>query len=219
MEVPSAAVTDIRRSRRSGSHLLLPTVAIALVVFLWWAVVASSLYPNTLCRARVRLRQHGGEIEAAADQRVGNRPHRRTRATSELSSRRAGRINRCSLPARPSRIDAAHCGDPKPAEGRSRAVVRGVAGLWRRAQTHNHRTRDLLPDDARDNRRCGSITRSTAYLARSMGCRSFAFLRYIQLPTDAPFIAAAFRTSATLAVVGALVAEFVGSIDSLGTCC
>jgi NitT/TauT family transport system permease protein len=61
-----------------------------------------------------------------------------------------------------------------------------------------------------------SITRSTAYLARSMGCRSLAFLRYIQLPTAAPFIAAAFRTSATLAVVGALVAEFVGSIEGLG---
>jgi NitT/TauT family transport system permease protein len=61
-----------------------------------------------------------------------------------------------------------------------------------------------------------SITISTGYLARSMGCRSVAFLRYIQLPSAAPFIAAAFRTSATLAVVGALVAEFVGSIDGLG---
>jgi NitT/TauT family transport system permease protein len=61
-----------------------------------------------------------------------------------------------------------------------------------------------------------SIRRSTTYLAQSMGCRSFAFLRYIQLPSAAPFIGAAFRTSATLAVVGALVAEFVGSIDGLG---
>ena len=61
-----------------------------------------------------------------------------------------------------------------------------------------------------------SISLSTAYLARSMGCRSVAFLRYIQLPSAAPYIAAAFRTSATLAVVGALVAEFVGSIDGLG---
>jgi NitT/TauT family transport system permease protein len=61
-----------------------------------------------------------------------------------------------------------------------------------------------------------SITISTAHLARSMGCRSIAFLRYIQLPTAAPYVAAAFRTSATLAVVGTLVAEFVGSIDGLG---
>jgi NitT/TauT family transport system permease protein len=61
-----------------------------------------------------------------------------------------------------------------------------------------------------------SITVSTAFLARSMGCRSIAFLRYIQLPSAAPYIAAAFRTSATLAVVGALVAEFVGSINGLG---
>lgn len=61
-----------------------------------------------------------------------------------------------------------------------------------------------------------SITTSTAHLARSMGCRSITFLRYIQLPTAAPYVAAAFRTSATLAVVGTLVAEFVGSIDGLG---
>jgi NitT/TauT family transport system permease protein len=61
-----------------------------------------------------------------------------------------------------------------------------------------------------------SITISTAFLAQSMGCRSVAFLRYIQLPSAAPYIAAAFRTSATLAVVGALVAEFVGSINGLG---
>jgi ABC-type nitrate/sulfonate/bicarbonate transport system permease component len=61
-----------------------------------------------------------------------------------------------------------------------------------------------------------SITMSTSYLARSIGCRSTSLLRYIWLPTAAPYVAAAFRTSATLAVVGTLVAEFVGSIDGLG---
>jgi NitT/TauT family transport system permease protein len=61
-----------------------------------------------------------------------------------------------------------------------------------------------------------SITLSTVHLARSMGCRSSRFLRYVMLPAAAPYVAAAFRTSATLAVVGALVAEFVGSANGLG---
>lgn len=61
-----------------------------------------------------------------------------------------------------------------------------------------------------------SVTRSTMDLARSMGCTSFKFLRYILLPSAAPYIAAAFKTSATLAIVGVLVAEFVGSADGLG---
>lgn len=61
-----------------------------------------------------------------------------------------------------------------------------------------------------------SITLTTSYLARSIGCRSLSLIRYIWLPAAAPYVAAAFRTAATLAVVGTLVAEFVGSAEGLG---
>lgn len=61
-----------------------------------------------------------------------------------------------------------------------------------------------------------SVTRSMIDLARSMDCRSFKFLSHILLPSAAPYIAAAFRTAATLAIVGVLVAEFVGSSEGLG---
>ena len=61
-----------------------------------------------------------------------------------------------------------------------------------------------------------TVTRSTIVLARSMGCNSFKLLSYILLPSAAPYIAAAFKTSATLAIVGVLVAEFVGSAEGLG---
>lgn len=61
-----------------------------------------------------------------------------------------------------------------------------------------------------------SVTLSTSYLARSIGCRSLGLIRYIWLPAAAPYVAAAFRTAATLAVVGTLVAEFVGSAEGLG---
>jgi NitT/TauT family transport system permease protein len=61
-----------------------------------------------------------------------------------------------------------------------------------------------------------SVTRSTIDLARSMGCSFLKFLTYILFPSAAPYIAAAFKTSATLAIVGVLVAEFVGSEDGLG---
>jgi NitT/TauT family transport system permease protein len=61
-----------------------------------------------------------------------------------------------------------------------------------------------------------SVTLTTARMARSVGCRGGKLIRYIVLPSAAPYVSAAFRTSATLAVVGALVAEFVGSANGLG---
>lgn len=61
-----------------------------------------------------------------------------------------------------------------------------------------------------------SLTRLFTHLARSMGCRSARFVWHLVLPTAAPYIAAAFRTSATLAVMGTLVAEFIGSDNGLG---
>lgn len=61
-----------------------------------------------------------------------------------------------------------------------------------------------------------SVSRNTVHLARSMGCRSTSLLRFILMPSAAPHIAAAFRLAATLALVGALVAEFVGSTGGLG---
>jgi NitT/TauT family transport system permease protein len=61
-----------------------------------------------------------------------------------------------------------------------------------------------------------SVPLRTVHLVRSMGCRGLRFLRHLVLPSAAPYVASAFRTSATLAVVGALVAEFVGSEKGLG---
>lgn len=61
-----------------------------------------------------------------------------------------------------------------------------------------------------------SITVTVSQLARSMGFRSVSLVRHIWLPAAAPYIGASFRTSATLAVVGTLVAEFVGSAEGLG---
>jgi ABC-type nitrate/sulfonate/bicarbonate transport system permease component len=62
-----------------------------------------------------------------------------------------------------------------------------------------------------------SVTQSTMLLARSMGVRSLALYRYILFPTAAPYIAAAFRLGASLAVIGAIFAEFVGSTEGIGT--
>jgi NitT/TauT family transport system permease protein len=61
-----------------------------------------------------------------------------------------------------------------------------------------------------------TIPRNTIFVARSMGYRGPRLLRYIVLPAIAPHVAAAFRMSATLALVGAIVAEFVGSSGGLG---
>jgi NitT/TauT family transport system permease protein len=61
-----------------------------------------------------------------------------------------------------------------------------------------------------------SVLTTTIDVARSMGCRGRRFLSFVLMPSAAPYIAAAFRTSATLAVVGTLVSEFVGSANGLG---
>jgi NitT/TauT family transport system permease protein len=61
-----------------------------------------------------------------------------------------------------------------------------------------------------------SVPRSALQLARSMGCRRLSLLWRVLLPWAAPHIATAVRLSATLALIGALFAEFVGSEDGLG---
>jgi NitT/TauT family transport system permease protein len=61
------------------------------------------------------------------------------------------------------------------------------------------------------------VSRSTLRLARSMGCRRLSMLWRILLPSAAPHIANAVRLSATLALIGALFAEFVASEKGLGT--
>lgn len=57
---------------------------------------------------------------------------------------------------------------------------------------------------------------STMTLARSMGLRSFALFRKILLPASAPHLVGAFRIAASLSLIGALIAEYVGSTDGIG---
>src|SRR5205814_1353790 len=54
------------------------------------------------------------------------------------------------------------------------------------------------------------------YLARSMGASTVAFYFRIKLPQTLPFIFEGLKISATLSVVGAVVAEFVASQRGLG---
>ena len=61
-----------------------------------------------------------------------------------------------------------------------------------------------------------SIEREKIYLARSMGLSSFDTFRLIRLPNAMPSIFAGLKISITLAVVGAVVGEFVGGDAGLG---
>jgi len=62
-----------------------------------------------------------------------------------------------------------------------------------------------------------SVPKSALRMARSMGCSGSSLLWRVLLPFAAPHIATAVRLSATLALIGALFAEFVASEDGLGT--
>ena len=54
------------------------------------------------------------------------------------------------------------------------------------------------------------------YLTRSMGASQWETFRYLRFPAALPVIFAGLKTSATIAVTAALVAEFVGSTHGLG---
>ncbi|MCU1523134.1 MAG: transporter permease [Microbacteriaceae bacterium] len=54
------------------------------------------------------------------------------------------------------------------------------------------------------------------YLTRSMGASQWETFRFLRFPAALPVIFAGLKTSATIAVTAALVAEFVGSTKGLG---
>jgi NitT/TauT family transport system permease protein len=61
-----------------------------------------------------------------------------------------------------------------------------------------------------------SIEQEKIFLARSMGLSGFQTFRLIRFPNALPSIFAGLKISITLAVVGAVVGEFVGGDSGLG---
>jgi NitT/TauT family transport system permease protein len=61
-----------------------------------------------------------------------------------------------------------------------------------------------------------SISTKVILLSRSMGLARGRFVAKILLPAVAPYAVASLTIAATLAVVGAIVAEFIGSQEGLG---
>jgi NitT/TauT family transport system permease protein len=61
-----------------------------------------------------------------------------------------------------------------------------------------------------------SSTPETIYLARSMGATPMQVFRYVRFPNALPAIFGGLKVAATLAVIGAIVGEFVSSDKGLG---
>jgi len=61
-----------------------------------------------------------------------------------------------------------------------------------------------------------SLSNDSIYLLRSMGAGRLAIFRYLQLPTALPHLFGSLKVGITLAVVGALVGEFIGGNKGLG---
>lgn len=61
-----------------------------------------------------------------------------------------------------------------------------------------------------------SLSNDSIYLLRSMGGGRFSIFRYLQLPTALPHLFGSLKVGMTLAVVGALVGEFIGGNKGLG---
>ena len=62
----------------------------------------------------------------------------------------------------------------------------------------------------------GILDKRLLYLTRSMGASTWQTFRHLRFPAALPIIFSGLQTSATLAVTGAIVAEFVGSNSGLG---
>jgi len=61
-----------------------------------------------------------------------------------------------------------------------------------------------------------SLDANSVNLMRSMGASHWAIFRYMQMPTALPQVFGSLKVAMTLAVVGALVGEFVGGNEGLG---
>jgi len=61
-----------------------------------------------------------------------------------------------------------------------------------------------------------SVEREPIYLMQSMGAKGFRSFWHVRLPTALPHIFGGMKVAITLAAVGAIVAEFVGSNTGLG---
>ncbi|MCO6451137.1 MAG: ABC transporter permease [Caldilineales bacterium] len=61
-----------------------------------------------------------------------------------------------------------------------------------------------------------SVTPEMLDLARSMGASKMQFFTRFRLPTSLPYLFSGLKVAATLAVVGAVVGEFVGADKGLG---
>ncbi len=61
-----------------------------------------------------------------------------------------------------------------------------------------------------------SVSREIQLMVRSTGASRWSVLRRIQIPHSLPYLFAGMRVSITLAVVGAIVAEFIASSSGIG---
>ncbi len=61
-----------------------------------------------------------------------------------------------------------------------------------------------------------SVEREPIYLLQSMGAGQLRSFWYVRIPTALPYILGGMKVAITLATVGAIVGEFVGSNTGLG---
>ncbi len=61
-----------------------------------------------------------------------------------------------------------------------------------------------------------SVEQESLFLMRSMGARRWKTFIYLSLPSALPNIFAGLKVAATLAIVGAIVGEFIGANEGLG---
>jgi NitT/TauT family transport system permease protein len=80
-----------------------------------------------------------------------------------------------------------------------------------------HRVRDfILSDHGRHDHRTAIVAARDVYLVRAMGGTPYQVFRHVRFPNALPAIFGGLKVASTLAVIGAIVGEFVSSDTGLG---
>ena len=195
---------------------LLPVVGLALLVLAWhfyvvWFPVPLAVLPSPLMvldAIRANLPPAAGGLD--------HLPRKPARLPACLRARGADRGRGFELadPERDVLSDPDR--DPVVAQGRARSARAGVARPRDRIQARDRLAGGVLPD--RRGHGDGTAFTPAEYLDLATSVRANAWQTFykIRFPAALPFVISGSKVAITLAVIGAVIGEFVGSTEGLG---
>ena len=164
--------------------------------------------------ARLRRSPTGGWCVCRRLDHAARKP---LRLRARLRARRAARGRDFELAhAQPDVLSAADR-DPVAAQGRACAADPGVARHRHRIQARHRLAGGVLSDRGRHrDRACATRRPNSSISPRRCAPARFQTFWKIRFPAALPFVISGSKVAITLAVIGAVIGEFIGSNEGLG---